>query len=330
MGFTRRRSWSFTRSRLRAFCPRFFFFNYYVQGEPEADVAFSLRSLSTPEMVAGQQIDWTISYSLRQFAASGRRVHNLAELGLQSFRRNIAQSPDIVAEMRSGNRPRENSHPLVEHYYEAPLSEFRIEFLENRVLTCLREFERSTVLERILEASPRNWIDLKPPLTSSAPSFLLDDVLVYANYDFIFADSEALHVLDWKSGDRSPRTDNQLAVYGLYATLGLGYELGMVTVQAVYLSEPPVGWQPRRLTREELRTISSLIHSEVALEASLTQPSTNRDGQEVFVASRADFPAAPGPKKCLGCKFRAICPEGQAAAMNAYVVEQRVDDPEVE
>jgi hypothetical protein len=278
-------------------------------GEAEAKAAFTLKALTTLEMLAGQQVDWTISFALRKHARTGGPIEGLSDLAVSNFERLLEASRMVAPELKAGQRAPDNVVVLLEDYYELQVSPTRIQDLVQRISTCMKNFQESEVLYRILRAGSRNWIDVKQPLARS-PSILIDGTIVYTNYDFLFKEDDQLHIIDWKSGRPSSKDQSQLVVYALYAE-SHGYKLDRVDAQAVYLLIEPVAWQPRSFTPADCASAREFIVDQVQEELSVSSLRRAADDTPLYWIDRDQLPPTPEIRKCTTCNFRAICPEGQ-------------------
>jgi len=320
MGVTRNISWSVTRSRTMADCPRQGFFEYYADGEAESYAAWNLKELVTLPMLAGEVVDIVISAALKKVAKREPLPTNMADVGARNFRKFVEASPKIIASMRENARTadarrRSPYRPLQSDWYGLDLGKDYEQRLEKQVADCLLNFEKSEVLGRILAVDPVNW----GPFTRSMrtrPYFELDGTRAYTSFDFYFTEADTLFILDWKSGKASQRqreaADSQLSVYALYGVHELIIPEDHIQVQAIWLQED-VAWQPHEVTSPALRACEQRIRSEVAQEISLLKMNEANKNRVEYRADRADFPARPSGNKCAQCKYRELCPEGQVA-----------------
>lgn len=317
MGFTERISWSHSRSKLRGGCPRAYFWQYFAKGEPEARQANLLKKLTSIDMMVGQAVDWAITASLddsRQGAADA--FEGIVERGLKTFDRLYEASPKICDYMKRNGYPSQDSQPLVHHYYGTPLPTNKLAECKDKVTTCLTNFGQSAVLQEILAIDPSDWC---PPKGDSVPSFRIPKtkVTVYANYDFYFRRSlgEVL-IIDWKSGKPSKEADKeasaQLSVYALFGVYALRRPWTGVKVLTAWLSVGQ-GWTEEAPSFEAQKSMHDRIIREHSAEVESVKLDEGLRKVPVYVAAREDYPPKPEASVCRKCKFRELCPEGQAA-----------------
>jgi hypothetical protein len=204
---------------------------------------------------------------------------------------------------------------LQHDWYGFDLGEEYLMGLQQQVSKCLSNFESSEVLSRIKTSNPNEWGPFTRSLRSK-PFFELDNVRVYAAFDFYFYDDASIFLLDWKAG-KKPQSENgdskkQLKTYALYAHKSLGLESDRIWVQAVWLLSDR-SWQPFQVSAEELQSIERAIHHEIESERSLSETVFFPDGKQVFVANRDNFVPIPSVGKCTQCKFIEVCKEGTLA-----------------
>lgn len=319
MGRATRYSWSHSRSSALAECPRRAFYEYYVEGEPEDSAVWRLKELTQLPMWAGSVVDFIISRALGEIRSKGTARTGLAEYGSRHYWRGIKRSRGIVESIRQRARTRDERNaepfrPLQHDYYGFDVGEEYLATMDNRVRTCLENFEHSETYERMRAAGVQNWGSVVKLDEDVAPSFTLQGQKIYAAYDFWFRDQDELHILDWKTGSEgygSASAERQLSVYALYGIYELRQPLDRIYTQAVWL-QGTADWNPERPTRDDLRKVRDGILAEIAAEHELLDVRHFKTRSE-YHASREAFPPKPSVRACLNCKFREVCAEGCSA-----------------
>lgn len=271
MGCGRYMSWSYTRSYAYNTCRRQFFYEYFPKYEKYDAVAYMLKNLSAPELIAGQVVDWSINGALENFIEHGELPEDLAERGIHAFRRVIAASERIVAGMKAGRRPPRQSQPLHSDYYGYPLPKDKLAYCEQLVQDCLYNFEVSEVVDHLIKAKPDRWGKIKKP-TDYPPHFRLGELIVYANYDIYFELDDCLYIIDWKTArpteQNVEKARQQLSVYALYGHEHLHYPPERIYVQAVWLQQIS-RWNPSIVMSEAIGAARQTIATESAEQYAL-------------------------------------------------------------
>jgi hypothetical protein len=291
-------SWSRSRDACFQDCRRKYFYQYYGSwGGWAPDAAADVRRLYILKQLASRQM-W-----------AGRVVHDAIEMALQVFRegRSLPVEPfiaDVVERMRGEWRSSRAAHyrqdprtlALFEHEYAVDLKPDVWRALRGNVVTCLRNFFRLPLLDRVRRTAPEHW-----SIEHWSKVFDFEGTPVWIAPDFGYWDAEGLLTLvDWKTGATdADATAFQLGCYALYAHEVLGVEPSHVELLEANLREPavtPLAWDDTRLeaVREQLRL------SIRSMRAYLLDPVAN-------VARVEDFEQTEERRICRRCNFRVVC-----------------------
>jgi hypothetical protein len=291
-------SWSRSRDACFQDCRRKYFYQYYGSwGGWAPDAGADLRRLYILKQLASRQM-W-----------AGRVVHDAIEMALHVFRegRSVPAEPfiaDVVARMRGEWRSSRVAHyredprtlALYEHEYALELKPDVWRALRGNVVTCLRNFFRLPLLDRVRRTTPEHW-----SIEHWSKVFDFEGTPVWIAPDFGYWDADGLLTLvDWKTGSTdADATAFQLGCYALYAREVLGVGPSQVELLEVNLRAPavtPLAWDDARLeaVRERLRL------SIRSMRAYLLDPAAN-------VARLADFEQTEERRLCRRCNFRAVC-----------------------
>jgi len=291
-------SWSRSRDACFQDCRRKYFYQYYGSwGGWAPDAAPDVRRLYILKQLASRQM-W-----------AGRVVHDAIEMALHVFRegRTVPVEPfiaDVVERMRgewrSSRAARYREDPrtlaLFEHEYAVELKPDVWRALRGNVVTCLRNFFRLPLLDKVRRTAPEHW-----SIEHWSKVFDFEGTPVWIAPDFGYWDADGLLTLvDWKTGATdADATAFQLGCYALYAREVLGVEPAQVELLEANLREPavtPLAWDDTRLqrVREQLRLSIRSMH------AYLLDPEAN-------VARREDFELTEERRICRRCNFRVVC-----------------------
>jgi hypothetical protein len=291
-------SWSRSRDACFQDCRRKYFYQYYGSwGGWAPDAAPDVRRLYILKQLASRQM-W-----------AGRVVHDAIEMALHVFRegRTVPVEPfiaDVVERMRgewrSSRAARYREDPrtlaLFEHEYTVELKPDVWRALRGNVVTCLRNFFRLPLLDKVRRTAPEHW-----SIEHWSKVFDFEGTPVWIAPDFGYWDADGLLTLvDWKTGATdADATAFQLGCYALYAREVLGVEPAQVELLEANLREPavtPLAWDDTRLqrVREQLRLSIRSMH------AYLLDPEAN-------VARLEDFEQTEERRICRRCNFRVVC-----------------------
>jgi hypothetical protein len=291
-------SWSRSRDACFQDCRRKYFYQYYGSwGGWAPDAAPDVRRLYILKQLASRQM-W-----------AGRVVHDAIEMALHVFRegRTVPVEPfiaDVVERMRGEWRSSRAAHyrqdprtlALFEHEYAVELKPDVWRALRGNVVTCLRNFFRLPLLDKVRRTAPEHW-----SIEHWSKVFDFEGTPVWIAPDFGYWDADGLLTLvDWKTGATdTDATAFQLGCYALYAREVLGVEPARVELLEANLREPavtPLAWDDTRLqrVREQLRLSIRSMH------AYLLDPEAN-------VARLEDFEQTEERRICRRCNFRVVC-----------------------
>jgi len=291
-------SWSRSRDACFQDCRRKYFYQYYGSwGGWAPDAAPDVRRLYILKQLASRQM-W-----------AGRVVHDAIEMALHVFRegRTVPVEPfiaDVVERMRgewrSSRAARYREDPrtlaLFEHEYTVELKPDVWRALRGNVVTCLRNFFRLPLLDKVRRTAPEHW-----SIEHWSKVFDFEGTPVWIAPDFGYWDADGLLTLvDWKTGATdADATAFQLGCYALYAREVLGVEPAQVELLEANLREPavtPLAWDDTRLqkVRAQLRLSIRSMH------AYLLDPEAN-------VARLEDFEQTEERRICRRCNFRVVC-----------------------
>jgi hypothetical protein len=294
-------SWSFSRSRTFADCPRKYWYHYYgswggwdPDAPAEARELYRLKNLTGLHLIAGDV------------------VHRAIERALQDWAR--GREPDaeqVVAwckgEMQKGMKESQaelwREAPkryvrLFEHHYGPPPTRETLKRIAHKVGTSVRNFFTSRSFALIRETDPDDWLPME-----TLDSFPFEGTKVFAVPDFAARHDGAVLILDWKTGRPDPRNKDQVVLYALFAAAKWDADPGAVSGAPVYLLEGG-DFQPTKVTPEDRERVASFMRESIAsMKARL-------DDADANVASKERFEATPG-HACRSCNYRGVCPDAQ-------------------
>jgi hypothetical protein len=331
LGKSKHFSWSYSRSSTLRQCPRRFFFEYYAAGEPVIDAAaWKVKELVSLSMWSGIVVDFILSRALDRMR-KGHEIRELHRFGRRHYRSGLQRSPEIVSLMRirartKAERDLDPFRPLVHHFYRFDVGDDHVLEMEERVVTCLENFERSSIFKRMKEIGPAHWGLIAKVDETVAPSFELSGHRIYAAFDAWIEDGDGkdFYLLDWKSGSDNEygrnQAQRQLAVYALWAVYEKKIPIERIHTQAVFL-QGRSDWEPRQIVKADIRKVRDGINHEIEAELKLLEIRQFASRTE-YHARLENFPTKPRHALCLHCKFRELCPEGAATCAHVPLLEE--------
>lgn len=295
-------------------CPRAHWFGYYAEGEPEGPKARLLKQLVTPEMLAGQVVDWQVNRALDAHRAQAAEPDDLVERGIEAWKRLVASSGAQALRMRDGRPLARGAQPLLTDYYAHPADPQRLERCESRVSRALAGFLSSGVWAKVKAIPTSRWSPSRENWELRAEEWHRGGVRIWSAMDlWINYGAKGMVILDWKSGSAAGSSEAlQLSTYSLWGQETRNLERQRVLVQAIHLPEAPE-WSAKPISELECEVAREVIREDSEREVQLLTQTESSRGSAQFTADRMEFPSQPNPQTCLQCKFNELCPEGQTA-----------------
>jgi hypothetical protein len=321
MAYGKSGAWSNSRSRSFKECRRRYFFEYFPYDHKDTDQIWSfLKPLTTVDMLVGTVVDNALSAGLKRFSKTGELPADMLDRGTDHFRKLLKSSQELVSAAHDkGHAFSFDDRPLIEHYYQRELPSLKIQECEGVLRTCLRNFQDSQLLERIKTVQPSDWGVIRNP-ADLPPHFKLENITVYAAYDFYFREGDSLYIVDWKTSRRTTEAEEsaaeQLSVYALFGVTELKHPRERVYVQPAWLREP-VYWEPEQVSQDDIDACAQKIRSDHSEQMNLCSEEMDGSGKRIYISERDQFPAQPSKFNCWTCKFLQICPDGQSYLVNA-------------
>lgn len=327
MGSARHRSWSHTRGKLAASCPRALYFQYYPWGDEKQNIARFLRRAVSVESLAGTIVHRHIALGLRQLLRRRSYPKGFSSAAAAEYEAALKLSKFLAKAVREGRRPSDEGQVLFHHLYGRDDEIGESKGLVS-IQSSLDRFYNSSALEFLKGTNFDRWkriltnTDDTPCFTATAELGFQSAVglRIYAAYDLALEVDDDLIVIDWKMGNRSAaseaRTQRQLAVYALWG-MSNGHSLDRIKVAPHWLGDdPPL--EPRSVLPELIRSVVEQIDVDDHWERNATRPIADEHGEIVrYDAGRGDFEARPEAALCGWCPYWSICLDGLKAVDHA-------------
>ncbi len=272
-----------------------------------------LKHLVSHEMMAGQVVDWQVNRALDAFRAGQPEPLDLVERGEDAWTQMLVSSRTAAQRMREGKSIPRGAQPLLVDYYGIDEGSEREDRSATRVAEALRGFQSCQAWEKLRQVPVSRWSPSKENWEIKAEEWELEGVRVWCALDlWLDYGDRGIVIIDWKSGYQGGINESlQLATYSLWGQVAREYEREQVLIQAVHLPECP-DLRAKPVSETETNAARATILEENARETALVVPIARENGLVVLSADRSKFQPSPVASICLFCKFREICPEGQA------------------
>ena len=291
-------SWSVSRSRLLAECPRAYYYRYYLapaghlpDASPEAREAELLKRCKNRWAWAGIAVHEVVAEILDAIQEGGWISSEEAERRLTERMR-----ADWRASRRGLYREDRKAAALVEHEYRERVPDKSWQSLYQSSLRCLRNFYGMEVLGELRSIAPDDWLSVE-----CLESFDFEGVRVWLALDLAYRrPSEHISIVDWKTGKtKSSDYRTQLVCYGIYAGDRWARAGEPIRLDLAYLYRSKI--DSVELEDGDVDEGLAYMRGSIAeMRDRLADPDRN-------VAREADFEPAPEPRKCNRCSFRRLC-----------------------
>ncbi|MEZ6017055.1 MAG: PD-(D/E)XK nuclease family protein [Planctomycetota bacterium] len=308
-------SWSTSRARTFAACPRRYYFDYYLSwlgwernAAPERRKAYLLKKMSRFPMLAGDLVHQGIAeYFRRRDQGLAYTLEEAKRDAVTALRAKYKESRDGAWKARPSKLCR-----LAEHHYEEPrideatgaAGEYGKRYVA-RMEACLTAFFEAPELADVRASEPASWLACEEMST-----FELFGTKVFAVPDFAYrAPDGRVHILDWKTGSPRPEDRFQLEVYAFYARETWGAAPEEIVAEDVYLESGE---------RHAVEfTDATLAAAEARIERSLSEMKAAHFDADRGVGDPSRFPAlaldSPEARECRSCNYRELCDRAEVS-----------------
>ena len=283
-------------------CPqRWFLYNFgrELPGELGRDISIE-RKLSFWQAFAGQLADDGITEAIRHFKKERQWRTDLDDWLKETAMEYIRESKSYRDAALEGSQMPTLTRQVLDRYFfdEVPDSAEHRAVLETARLAVRRFFE-TDIPQRIEDAQPE-WLMCEHK-SGEFPWTIIDEVPVYAVYDFAIKSPETITIFDWKTGKVTPLKEQytlrQLHWYALYAMTAWGVDPENIRLVPVFLGanfgyhetipDPAILQEIRDEWREKHREIKAHMAADSRVED-----------------LRERFPMTENLNHCVDCVFR--------------------------
>lgn len=319
-------SWSFSRHNVFTECQKKYWYTYYGSWEgwpktpydsrtsidPLASYLYALKQIQHLPMFVGSCVHEAIEHALkaRQYQTPKQPI-TLTELIV--FAETRFQAGLEQARHETWRQAPKKYSNLFEYYYRQSrdsdpfTDEVQADSLQ-KIRSCLTNWYQSSIVKMALDARAR-WVSIE-----ELSHFMLDRYKILVVVDFamkwVAADGKETFILfDWKTGQESEKTEEQLYSYALFAHKTLGAPYDRIILSPFYLASnkyTKIGYQQERPIEEDRvkKTEEEIAKSceQMAVKLPTLMPSAEAPQPDPRL-----FPYTEQRSLCRRCPFQEVC-----------------------
>ncbi len=256
---------SYTGRKKFSECMRSWFFQYYnsmITDEDLKESIFRQSKLMPAEALAGKVVDDAITFALFHLKHKGMLPERLEDIAMRILTEYGKFTLRWKRAILGGQRIFDNNlQPVDRLFFDDPYSAEEKSALKDKIRLCIANFVNSDVLEEIRSYPVESWKippqkECKPlpdalmreidPLFETPrdfpaiPWFQMQDIPIYASYDFMVVTPDFAMIIDWKTGDKNRGWTfavEQLHYYVAYVLEEYHVPSENISLQAVWLSQ---------------------------------------------------------------------------------------------
>ncbi len=296
-------SWSFSRASLFSDCQKRYWYTYYgswegwpktpwdkrKQIDPLSSCLYTLKQMQSMPTFIGSTVHESIEHFLK--TKKPFELNALLDNAKKAFNEGIEEA--ISGKWK--NAPKKHTN-LFEYYYGDLPSNETLTHAENKVVSCLENWYASPIVQQLAFHADSRFLSVE-----ELASFQLADkykIIVVIDFAVMWKDLSIL--FDWKTGEESEKTEEQLYLYALFANRVWSIPFEKIVLSPFYLSKnsyTKIGAGcAKPLDLQKIQTLEKNIETSCD-QLSLLHVVPNVE-QFAYTAER---------KKCARCPFKEIC-----------------------
>ena len=332
-------SWSFSRQSTFHECKKKYWYIYYGSWEgwpktpwdsrpsvdPLASYLYALKNMQRLPLFLGSCVHETIEHFLKELMKGERKPLQLDAMithALHLFTKGLESSQS--GKWRESPKKYAN---LFEHYYQEPIDKTSLEEAKEKITTCITNWSTSAITKMIFD--PRaQWRSIEEMGTFQLANSYKIIVVVDFALQWKTADGDVSILFDWKTGQKSQKTDEQLYCYALFAHKAWNVPYDKILLSPFYLFSneyTKIGYQ-----QKETLSLSKLAEVEDSIVSSCHEMSQPLADLPVFPGSPPPdptlFPYAENRWQCNGCSFKELCHKADYAPVDIDQMRELVKE----
>jgi hypothetical protein len=320
-------SWSFSRHSTFSECQKKYWYTYYGSWEgwpktpydsrksidPLASYLYALKQMQQLPMFVGSCVHETIEHFLKARKLSSKKeplqLNELIEFAESKFQKGLHDSKTEA--WRAAPKKHRN---LFEHYYSQekdkdPFTEELVHTSREKISRCLNNWLESPIVKMAFDQRA-SWISIE-----ELSHFMLKErykILVVIDFALKWKQpngKDAYILFDWKTGQETDKTEEQLYSYALFANRVLGAPVENIILSPFYLVSNKyckIGYQQEReIEKERLEKLE--VEIEKSCDAMASKLTTLIPDAEAPQPDPRLFPYTENRSLCPRCPFKEVC-----------------------
>jgi hypothetical protein len=322
-------SWSFSRANTFTECQKKYWYTYYGSWEgwpktpwdkrphidPLAAHLYTLKQIQHLPMFVGSCVHSAIEHFLKKSRATKTPIasEQLCAYGEKLFEQGLLDAKNEAWKIA----PKKHAN-LFEYYYGAQaISAEAIVSAKQKIETALSNWVSSPIVQQLAFHPQAEWLSIE-----ELSSFqLADRYKIIVVIDFAIKWKKAAAILfDWKTGEESEKTENQLYCYALFAHRVWGIALDRIVLSPFYLfynKYSKIGFQQEiPLSIEKLQQVESEILKSCEQMSAVHSTEPCPDPRL--------FAYTEHRQKCERCPFKEVCTQVEYKELGQDELRKRV------
>lgn len=233
-------SWSFSRANLYSECQKRYWYTYYGSWDgwpktpwdkrkvidPLAAYLYALKQMQNMPTYVGSTVHEAIEHFLK--TKKPFTLEALVEYGRAKFLHGIEEAK--TDKWKESPKKHKN---LFEFYYNEPPSPETLLQAENKVVSCLENWYASPIVQQLAFHADSRFLSIE----ELAFFQLAGKYKIIVVIDFAVMWKDIAVLFDWKTGEESDKTEEQLYLYALFANRVWSTPLDKIILSPFYLSK---------------------------------------------------------------------------------------------
>jgi len=290
-------SWSFSRQNLFTECQKRYWYTYYGAWEgwpktpwdkrthidPLAAYLYALKQMQSMPTFVGSTVHETIEHFLK--TKKPFTLEALVENSKKRFAEGIEQAKSGIWK----ESPKKYKN-LFEYYYNEHPSSDLLAQGEEKVIRCIEHWFHSPIVQQLAFHPDSRWLSIEElAFFQLAGKY---KIIVVIDFAVMWRDKAIL--FDWKTGEESEKTEEQLQLYALFANRVWGIGVDKIVLSPFYLAKN---------SYQKIAADSSKLEKlEAAIEKSCDSLSLLHANQDPVGFSYTD-----NKNQCKRCPFKELC-----------------------
>lgn len=255
-------------------------------------------------MLGGQVVDDVIREALRFYRDTQQWPTNLPDRANEILREYSKRTNEYLRKYRRGQiNSFGGRQPVDRIFFEDVIDRAEVRVIRDNVRLCLENFAQSGIMDFIAHYPTSSWRITEPAEVQPVPWFWVENMPVYASYDFAIVMPEDTLLFEWKTGKKSSDSEarvlEQLHGYAAYAISEWKVPPEQITLIVFWLAGK-LDWQTFSVDPNLLELIIGSWRSRYNTLVERARLCGEDLGQWFQM-----FPLTPNVYRCRHCPFRA-------------------------